>query len=314
MAEPLVSIVVPFFNEARNLSPLHQALSASLSGLPYRFEIILVNDGSTDDFEATLQQLERGDPRLRSIEFARNFGKEIAVTAGLHDCQGEAAIILDADLQHPPEKIPEFLHKWESGAEVVVGLRKGYKPSAVRRFGARLFYRILNRISQTKLTPDATDFRLIDRAVIDEFNRFTERNRITRGLIDWLGFRRDYVFFTPGERLDGAASYSMTKLIKLAMNSFVAMSLFPLKAAGYLGVIITLVAAPLGFFIFFETYVFDDPWNLRFSGPAILAVILLFLVGIVLMALGLIALYIANIHDEVVNRPLYVIRHRHRRR
>lgn len=312
VAEPLVSIVVPFFNEAGNLGPLHAELSSALRGLPYRFEILFVNDGSTDDYEPTLRQLERDDPRLRSIEFVRNFGKEIAVTAGLHACSGEAAIVLDADLQHPPDKIPEFLAKWEGGAEVVVGLRTGYKPNAVRRVGARWFYGILNRMSQTALTPDSTDFRLLDRAVLDEFNRFTERNRITRGLIDWLGFRRDHVSFTPGERRSGGATYSLTKLVKLAMNSFVAMSLFPLRAAGYLGVIITLVAGPLGLFIFFENYVFGDPWNLRFSGPAILAVILLFLVGIVLMALGLIALYIANIHVEVVNRPLYVVRNRRR--
>jgi len=308
MPTPLVSIVVPFFNEATNLVPLHKRLDQVLSDLPYAFEIILVNDGSTDAFQAPLRQLEQDDGRVRSIELVRNFGKEIAVTAGLNACRGEAAVVLDADLQHPPDKIPEFLQRWEAGAEVVVGLRTGYRPSAVRRLGARWFYGLLNRMSQTALTPDATDFRLLDRAVIDEFNRFTERNRITRGLIDWLGFRRDYVYFNPAERESGVATYSLTKLVKLAMNSFVAMSMFPLKAAGYLGVLITMVAAPLGLFIFFETYVFDDPWRLDFSGPAILAVILLFLVGIVLMALGLIALYIANIHDEVVNRPLYVIR------
>lgn len=310
--EKLISIVVPFFNEASNLAPLCAELASALSGLPYRFEIILVNDGSTDDFEVTLRQLERDDPRLRSIEFVRNFGKEIAVTAGLNACVGEAAIVLDADLQHPPAKIPEFLEKWEGGAEVVVGLREGYKPNFVRRLGARFFYRILNRISQTALTPDSTDFRLLDRAVLDEFQRFTERNRITRGLIDWLGFRRGYVSFAPGERRNGAGTYGLSKLVKLAMNSFVAMSLFPLKAAGYLGMIITLFAGSLGLFILFENYVFSDPWDLRFSGPAILAVILLFLVGIVLMALGLIALYIANIHVEVVNRPLYVVRKRQR--
>lgn len=144
--------------------------------------------------------------------------------------------------------------------------------------------------------------------VVREFNRFTERGRITRGLIDWLGFRRDYVYFIANQRINGDAGYGIFKLIKLALSSFISLSLFPLKFAGYLGIIIVLFSGPLGVFIFVEKYVLSDPWGMSFSGPAILAVIILFLIGIVLACLGLIALYIGNIQAEVVNRPMYVIR------
>lgn len=165
-------------------------------------------------------------------------------------------------------------------------------------------------ISDVELMPNSTDFRLLDRVVIDEFNRFTEKNRITRGLIDWLGFKREYLYFDAGPRANGEAGYNFFKLARLAVNSMVSLSLFPLKFAGYLGIFITIASGLLGLFIVGEKYLFHDPWKMYFSGSAILVVVILFLVGIVLVCLGLTALYIANIHGEVVNRPLYVVRNR----
>jgi polyisoprenyl-phosphate glycosyltransferase len=216
--------------------------------------------------------------------------------------------MIDADLQHPAEVIREFLGKWEKGAEVVIGVREKNKgESFAKKAGSFLFYKIINCISDTKIVPNATDFRLIDRVVIDEFNKMTERNRMTRALIDWMGFRRDYIFFKANERLHGVASYSYLKLFRLAFNSMISLSLFPLKLAGYLGIIITFLSGILGIFIFTSQYIMH---TMNYSGSAILAVIILFLIGIVLICLGLIALYIANIHSEVVNRPLYVIRKR----
>ena len=306
---PLISLIVPCYNEAQSLPALHSALAKLVSSLPYRFEFILVDDGSTDDSRPLLRQMVELDSRVEAVFFVRNFGKEAAVSAGLHLCQGEAAIMLDADLQHPVELIPEFLSNWTQGHDVVVGVRQesGSYASWYKRAGSSLFHKIMQRISHIKTVPSATDFRLLDRRVIDAFNSLGERNRITRGLIDWLGFPTAYILFKPAARKFGAPQYGFTKLFQLATHSFVSMSLLPLKLAGYLGMTITIVSGLMGLFIFVEKYLLHDPLGLGFSGPAILAVIILFLVGIILICLGLIALYIANIHEEVQGRPLYII-------
>lgn len=307
----LISIIIPVCNERRSLPELYRRIGEAMVGLAerYDYEMIVVDDGSTDGSDQIVASLAQGDSRVQQIIFSRNFGKEIATSAGLAFAHGSAAIMLDADLQHPPELIPEFLQLWEQGAEVAVGVRKTNQGEGkVKRMGSWLFYRIMAKIAEIDVTPNATDYRLLDRQVIDEFNRFTERNRMTRALIDWLGFKRDYVYFDAPRREGGAASYSIRKLIRLATVSFVSLSLFPLKIAGYLGVIIVMVATLVGGFMVVERYILNDPWQLAFSGTALLAVMILFLVGIVLACLGLIALYIAHIHDEAINRPLYVVR------
>lgn len=307
-----ISIIVPVFNEELNAPILYQHLKKVLSTIAYEIEILFINDASTDGSQTVLEGIAASDPTVNVVEFSRNFGKEIATTAGINLCTGDACIMIDADLQHPVALIPEFITRWEDGAEVVVGVRKASRGEGfVKRMGSWMFYKILNSIAYTKLTAYATDFRLLDREVIDAFNRFTEQYRITRGLIDWLGYRREYVYFTSNERMNGEASYNFVKLCRLAMNSFVSLSLFPLRLAGYLGIFITLFAGIIGFVIFITKYVWVTNWGLSISGSAILAVIIVFLVGIVLMSLGLIALYIANIHSEVINRPLYVVRNKH---
>lgn len=306
----LISLIVPCHNEAQNIKPLFDALAAVCTPQVGQFEVIIVDDGSTDHTVAQIRQQAGQFKHLRIIELVRNFGKEAAITAGLRASRGQAAICLDADLQHPPALIPKLIRQWQAGAEVVVGVRRsGHRHAPlVKRLGSGLFYRIINAITDVKIVAHATDYRLLDRVVIDEFNRFTERNRLTRGLIDWLGFRRAYVEFIPDHRHAGEAAYGFFKLFNLAIHSFVSMSLLPLKLAGYLGLLIMLFSGPLGLFIFIEKYLLHDPWGLNFTGPAILAVILVFLVGIILISLGLIALYIATIHAEVMNRPLYVAR------
>lgn len=302
----LISIIVPVFNEEKNVPLCYEKMRMLFDVLPYAFEIIFINDGSSDKSNLALEKISARDARLRVIEFSRNFGKEVAVTAGINHCLGTACIILDADLQHPIEKIPEFIEKWEGGAEVVVGVReKNRGEGLVKKIGSYFFYKIINRISDMEIVTRATDFRLLDRIVIDEFNRLTEKNRMTRALIDWLGFRRDYVRFEANERIHGAPSYGFWKLTHLAFSSVISFSLFPLKLAGYLGIIITLGSGLLGIFVMFDRYVSKE---FGFSGSAILAVVILFLIGIVLICLGFIALYIANIHAEVTNRPMYIIR------
>lgn len=313
---PLISLVIPCYNEQENIKPFLSACEMSLP-VDYNYELIFVNDASTDDTYNVIKssKISRKDMSIVQLDLARNSGKEIAVTAGLHKANGEAVVIIDADLQHPPAVIPELIRKWEQGSEVVIGVRKEDRKYAAwyKRLGGKIFYKIINKISEVPIVPYATDFRLIDRMVVDEFNKFTERNRMNRGLIDWLGFERDYVHFTPASRIHGEPSYSLTKLTGLALNSIIGMSLIPLKLAGYLGVLITIIFGLLGFLVGVEMFLFKDPWHLNIANSINLAILIIFLIGLVLMALGLAGLYIAAIHTEVTNRPLYVLRTKQRR-
>jgi glycosyltransferase involved in cell wall biosynthesis len=309
MLKQLISVVIPIHNEAPNIPMLYQELDTHTRTLPYRFEFIFVDDGSSDDSTELIQRISRKDRRVQLIEFARNFGKEAAVSAGLHEAHGNAAVILDADLQHPPSLINKFIAAWRQGADVVVGVKRYSRyEGRMKRYTSDMFYRMLAVVAHTKITPHASDYRLIDRKVIDAFRRMTEHNRITRGLIDWLGFHREYVHFEAPPRKAGTASYGYRKLIALAMNSFTAYSLLPLKLAGYLGAFILATAAPLGVGLLLITYPMGDPWHWNITGTALLAVLILILVGLVLACIGLVALYIAHIHAEVTNRPLYVVR------
>jgi dolichol-phosphate mannosyltransferase len=311
MMKQLISVVVPIHNEAPNIPLLYQELDTHTRGLPYSFEFIFVDDGSSDGSIKLLHKVSRKDRRVHLVEFARNFGKEAAVSAGLHTAHGSAALILDADLQHPPSLIHKFIAAWKQGADIVVGVKRYSRyEGKLKRFSSDMFYRLLGLVSHTNITPHASDYRLMDKKVVDAFCKLTERNRITRGLIDWLGFKREYVHFEAPPRKAGAPSYSYRKLFTLAMNSFTAYSLLPLKLAGYLGGFILVTAAPLGLFLLVETYIMHDPWRWNITGTALLAVLILVLVGLVLACLGLVALYIAHIHAEVTNRPLYVVRKR----
>lgn len=307
----LISIIIPIYNEKENIFLIYKELARVFREVEdaYEAEFLFVNDGSEDESGKIIEELAKTDKRVKYIEFSRNFGKEIAVSAGFRFAKGDAVIMIDADLQHPPRLIPFFIEKWERGSEIVIGIRlKNNGASIVKKIGSKLFYTVIKRISRVAIIPDATDFRLLDRNVVNELNNFTERNRMTRSLIDWLGFKRDYIYFKADCRVNGNAKYSVYKLFRLAMDSIVSLSLFPLKLAGYLGSLITIVSGLLGIFIFTEKYILKDPWKMHFSGTAILAVIILFLVGVILICLGLIALYIAHIHAEVLNRPMYVIR------
>lgn len=306
-----ISLIIPVYNEEKNVPLIYEAIrkvwDQKLADR-YEFELIFVDDGSTDNSVKEIDKLVEKDERVRLLEFSRNFGKEIATTAGIHHCQGDACIMMDADLQHPVELLPEFIRRWrEEGVEVLIGTRKSSKSdSFIKRWGSRVFYKIMQLISEVPIVPQATDYRLLDRQVIDVFNQLPERNRITRGLIDWLGFKRRLLYFEANKRATGKASYSTFKLIKLAVTSIISLSLFPLRFAGYLGMVITTLAGILGIVMFLDRYFTD--WGLNFSGPAILADIILFLVGIILVSLGLLAFYIGHIYHESQGRPLYIIR------
>ncbi len=309
MALGLISVVTPVYNESKNIPIFFKQLNDIADSLEHKLEVIFVDDGSRDDSVAVIEQLKHGKMTVRLIELSRNFGKEIATTAGIEAAKGDAVVIIDSDLQHPISCMPEFVTKWKEGCEVVIGVRATHEhDNALKKYGSKMFYKIMNRISETKIVPHSTDYRLIDRKVVEAFKNFTERQRLTRGLIDWLGFRRGYVHFKTGKRIHGKPSYSTSKLIKLALNSFTAHSLFPLRLAGYIGLVLVLVFGALGLFTYIEVFLLRDPMGLGITGTALLAMLLLFAIGIVLCSLGLIALYIANIHGEVINRPLYVVR------
>lgn len=303
-----ISVVVPVYNEAKNLKPLYDELEKNFRQLPYSFEVLFVDDGSRDGSADILCDIAKQHADVEVIQFARNFGKEAAVSAGLHAARGDAAIVIDADMQMPPSLIGEFIKKWQRGAEVVIGVFSSRSMQLVERVGAKVFYSIMGRIGHTKITPHATDYRLLDRQVIDTFNALPERNRITRGLIDWLGFERAYVHFEQAPRLHGKPTYTFKKRVSLAINSFTAYSLLPLRLAGYLGIAILTLSAPFGAFLLVERFVLNDPFGWAVSGTAFLAILILFLVGVILACLGLMSLYIAHIHAEVIDRPLYIKR------
>ena len=309
-AKKILSVVIPLLNEERNIPLLYQTLIAVMRTEPqYRVEYIFVDDGSSDSSAAAIDALAQKDSNVRSVEFSRNFGKEMATTAGLKEAKGDCVVMLDADLQHPPEKIPEMLRLWEEGAEVVIGVRTAnHDEGVIKRYGSKLFYSIMSRISEVELIYGETDFRLLDRAVVDVFNTFAQRRRMTRALINWLGFHHKNIHFQSPARKHGNAAYSTTKLIRLALHSFVSNSLLPLRLTGYLGMLISALSGTLGVVVIFERYIFHDSLGWAISGPAQLAILNVFLVGVVLMSLGIIALYIENIDQEVIGRPLYVIR------
>jgi len=304
----LVSLIIPVFNESGNLDWQYKEIIKTASRLPINYEIIYVDDGSTDSSLAKIKALAATDPHVFFIRFSRNFGKEAATSAGLQHCKGDAALLLDADGQHPIGLLEKFLAKWHEGYQVVIGVRSSNtKEGIVKRYGSKLFYKLLKQTSSGETIPRSTDFRLLDRQVIQEFNKLTERNRITRGLVDWLGFKRTTIEFKSPARHSGKASYGFGKLVKLALHSFVSQSTRPLQLGGILGSITVTLSAITAVFIVVEKYMFGDPWHLDITGTALLALFVSFLVGLVLICQWLLAIYIESIHHEAQNRPLYIV-------
>ena len=310
-----ISVIIPVYNEEANIPLIYAAVLEAWKGLPnYNLELLFVDDGSQDESAQAIEHLllgEQQSPRHsgRLIELSRNFGKEMATTAGIHEATGDAVIMLDADLQHPPACIPQFVEVWEQGAEVVVGVRsRNSGEGFIKRWGSIIFYKIMGAISDTEFVPGETDFRLVDRKVVEAYKSFPEHERMTRSLINWLGFRRGRVVFEAAARQNGTPGYSTLKLVHLAVNSFLSNTLLPLRFAGYLGVAITLFSGLLGVLVIVTKYLIPTVFGSSITGTAQLAILLLFLIGIVLAMLGIIGLYVGSIHTEVSNRPLYVIR------
>jgi glycosyltransferase involved in cell wall biosynthesis len=310
MPKPLLSVVVPIYNEEAGLAAFHKSLLAAIKGVGEDFEIIYVDDGSTDNGAGLVRQWHKQSPNIKLLKLSRNFGKENALSAGISAAEGQAVLTIDGDGQHPVELIPEFVKAWQNGAQIAIGLRENGGAGGIKHTWSRLFYKTFNLMTSQKLVPGSTDFRLIDQSVRLEFLRLRETNRMTRGLIDWLGFRREFISFKPNLRADGTPGYSFRRLVHLAANSFVSFSPRPLYLFGYLGVLITLGAFLLGAAVFLEQVLLGDPWQWKFTGTAMLGILTLFLVGILLLSQGMLSLYISHIHSQSKQRPLYVINRR----
>lgn len=303
-----VSIVTPVYSEADSL-PLYweELLTATNQLTNYNWIFIFVNDGSIDNSFYVLNKLCNQDERVEVIDFTRNFGKEAALAAGvLASSNSDAVITIDADLQHPPNLISIMLEKWESGAEVVIAIRdENLGHSWFRRQASKLFSLIMSKISQTDFVRGSTDFRLYDSQVVKQFSMFRERIRIFRALIDWMGFKKDYIYFCAPERVRGKSVYSKSKLIKLALDGITTFSLWPLKIVGIIGIFITLISFCLLIVMVFNYFISNV---IVYTPLAIFVVANTFLIGLVLTLIGLVAIYIGNIQTEVLARPLYIVR------
>src|SRR5262245_46837238 len=245
----MISVVVPIFNEEENLPELRKRMTAALDSIGDSWELILVNDGSRDNSHQMLREMHREDPRIKVVSLSRNFGHQPAVTAGIHHARGNCVVLIDGDMQDPPEVIPQMVAKWKEGYQVVLGERSSRDDSAgARGIGFKLFYPIFRRVSDLPGGPDAGMFGLMDRSVVDEFNKLPERNRFIPGLRSWLGFKQGSVQYDRADRAAGKPKQTMRRLIRYAMDGMISFSYKPLRAATYLGFLVSILAFGLGVF------------------------------------------------------------------
>lgn len=298
----LISVVVPIYNEAPILPELHRRLSAALSSLSEAYELVFVNDGSQDGSADLLRAMVSSDRHVRLIDLSRNFGHQIAITAGMDHAAGAAVVVIDGDLQDPPEVIPELVAKWQEGYDVVYAVRERREgESFFKRATAAAFYRLINRITNVDIPVDTGDFRLMSRRAVEALKKVRERNRFIRGLVSWLGFRQTGVRFVRQERFAGQTKYPLRKMLKFAFDGITSFSFLPLQLATYLGFIVS-VASFLGILYVVYLRLFTQETIL---GWASLMAAILFLGGVQLITLGIIGEYIGRIYDESKGRPLY---------
>jgi dolichol-phosphate mannosyltransferase len=299
------SIVAPIYNELENLPELYRRVKEVMDTTGEAWELILVDDGSTDGSTETIQALGAQDPRVRPVIFARNFGHQIAITAGWDYARGEAVVIIDADLQDPPEVILEMAKKWKEGYEVVYAVRAEREgESWFKLWTAALFYRLIYRITDVKIPLDTGDFRLMDRKVVDVLKRMRERHRFPRGMSAWVGFKQIGVDYKRAARVAGETKYPFRKMFRLALNAITSFSYFPLQVATFFGFAsagIALLAIPPVIYL-------RVMGSEAFFGQATTLIAVLFLGGVQLISLGILGEYIGRLYDEAKGRPLYIVR------
>lgn len=301
-----LAVVVPVLNEELGLAPLLARLVPVLESSGLAWSILFVDDGSTDGTLATVRALSAKDPRIGAISLSRNFGKEIAVAAGLSYATADATIVMDSDLQHPPEVIPDFLSRWQEGYEVVFGQRiDRHADSAWRRVGAKFFYGLFHALSGTALQPRSCDFRLLSRTAREAVKRLGERKRYNNGLFAWIGFKSVGVpFDMPPRRTGDTSRWLPLKLLRFALDGLASFSTIPLRVWSVLGLTVSGIAFTAMLVILGKTLLFGDPVR----GYPTLMVTVLFLSGIQLISLGVIGEYIGRIYEEVKGRPLFLVR------
>ena len=307
---PLVSVVGPVCGEELTIRAFHDRLTAALTSIEpaVRFEVIYVNDGSLDNSLALLREIASADDRVRVLDLSRNFGHQLAITAGLDDAKGDAVVVIDTDLQDPPEVIASLVSRWREGFDVVYGVRSTRDgDSYFKRLTARTFYRLINWLSQTPLPPDAGDFRLLDSAVHAVLRQMREENRYVRGMVSWIGFEQTAVEFERDARHAGVTGYSLGRMIRLAMDAVTSFSERPLRLASQLGA--TVVLLSVAYIVITVTVKLLHPAYL-IPGYASLLAVILFFGGIQLLCLGLLGEYVGRIFRETKRRPLYVVRER----
>lgn len=299
-----LSVVVPVFNEEDVLPEFHRRLSAVLDKLPAQSEIIYVNDGSVDSSLNEMRRLKSEDGNVAIVDLSRNFGKEIAMTAGFDHARGDAVVVIDADLQDPPELIPEMIQHWQGGFDVVYAQRISRAGESVfKRTTAHLFYRIMQKLSRVQIPRDTGDFRLLSRRAVDALAGLREQHRFMKGLFSWIGYPQKAVQYERDARFDGETKWNYIKLWNFAIEGITSFSTVPLKAATYLGTFTAFGAFLFGVFIVLKTLFYGNP----VPGYPSLLVVVLFLGGIQLMALGVIGEYLGRMFDETKGRPLYLI-------
>jgi glycosyltransferase involved in cell wall biosynthesis len=304
--EPSISCVIPAYNEAENLQILIPQLTATLATLSKRVEIIIVDDGSKDTTAATAAALTHDYP-VRCVFLSRNFGKEAALTAGIHEAGGDIVILMDSDLQHPVSMIPVFMDKWREGYEMVYGVRANRDDeSFLKRHLTHAFYRLLRRASRIPIEPDAGDFRLLDRKVVESLKALPERSRFMKGLYAWVGYKSIGIPFQVEERRSGRTTFNFRRLTRLAIMGMVAFSELPLRISAITGLVISIISIIYGSYEAIRALFFGTD----LKGWATLVVAITFLNGIQLMAIGVLGEYIARIFNEVKGRPNYIVARR----
>lgn len=303
--EKKISVVVPMYNEEEVARVCHERLKKTFSGLSYDYELIFVNDGSRDGTLGILKEIAKEDAYTKVVSFSRNFGHQNAVSAGVDYAIGDAVVLIDADLQDPPELIPKMISAWEAGWEVVYATRKARKgESAFKRATAKLFYRILNALSDTEIPRDTGDFRLMDKKVVEALKQMPEQNRFIRGMVSWVGFKQLPIAYERDERLAGETKYPFKKMKKFAIDGITGFSLKPLKLMGYLGAFAVLLAAVILIYSVVQRWLF--PAHV-IRGWASVMVAISFFSGVQLLSLGVIGQYLGRTYDEARKRPLYLV-------
>jgi glycosyltransferase involved in cell wall biosynthesis len=303
--DPVFSIVAPIFNETGNLPELYRRVKENMDTTGEPWELVLVDDGSTDGSTDMIRALAKEDPRVRPVIFARNFGHQIAVTAGMDYARGQAVVIIDADLQDPPEVMLEMIARWREGYEVVYAVRTEREGESWFKLAtASLFYRLIYRITDVDIPLDAGDFRLLDRKVVNVLKKMRERHRFLRGMSVWVGFRQIGVSYRRAARFSGETKYPLKKMIRFASDAITGFSYYPLQLATYLGFIsagLSIIAIPI---VIIERLAGSK----AFLGQATTLIAVLFLGGVQLISLGILGEYIGRIYDEARGRPLYIVR------